>query len=115
MLLDSSIHQLMHADPEMFAEQNSSSRQESDLRPIWPEEHKAIPWTMEEISVVSVQHREYEKRQSYRSVVLQKICAQPMTHDTKKLPVENIMTYKLSSHSVILTMTIISFFLGALR
>lgn len=43
MLLDSSIHQLMHADPEMFAEQNSSSRQESDLHPIWPEEIKPFP------------------------------------------------------------------------
>lgn len=113
MLLGSSILQLMHAAPEMFAEQNSSPIQESDL--IWPEEHKAIPWTMEKISVVSMRHREYEKRQSYRSVVLQKMRAQPMTRDTKKLLVKNIMTYKLSSHSVILMMTMIRFFLGALH
>lgn len=70
---------------------------------------------MEEISVVSLQHREYEKRQNYRPVVLQKIRAQLMTRDTKNLLVENIMTYKLSFNSVALMMTMISFFLGALH
>lgn len=70
---------------------------------------------MEEISVVSLQHREYEKRQNYRSVVLQKIHAQLMTCDTKSLLVENVMTYKLSFNSVALMMTMISFFLGALH
>lgn len=47
-------------------------------------------------------------------VDLKEICAQPMAHDTEQLTMESIMTHKLSSRSVVLMVTTMTFFLSIL-
>ena len=66
-------------------------------------------------SIVPTQKSEDERRESYKLVDLKEICAQPKAHDTEQMPVERIMIHKLLSHSVVLTVTAISFFLSILH